>query len=82
MAMSSSLAVGVRVEGNDCAHNKDPSSLFTSIVRTMARASVDRVGCERNVVVGYVVHAIQQPVIDLLPLSVYEMLAVPDMEQR
>lgn len=33
----------------------------------MARVSVDRVGCERDVVVGYVVRAIQQPVIDLLP---------------
>ncbi|CAD6580852.1 MAG: hypothetical protein ASARMPRED_000341 [Alectoria sarmentosa] len=95
MAMSSSLAVEVKVEGKnievlaipvgrvtDVAHSKEPSSFFTPTARTMARACVDRVGCGRQVVTGYVGHAMQKFVIDLLPPIVFEMLVVPTMKDR
>ena len=95
MAMSSSLAVEVKVEGKnievlaipigrvtDCAHNDEPSSFFTPNARTMARACVDRVGCGRKVVVGYVGHAVQKLMIDLLPSFVFDMLVVPNMKER
>ena len=95
MAMSSSLTVEVKVEGQnvevlaipvgrvtDCSHNEEPSSFFTPTARTMARACVDRVGCGRNVVVGYVGHAIQKLIIDLLPSIVFEMLVIPNMKER
>ena len=95
MAMSSSLAVEVKVECKnievlaipigrvtDCAHNKEPSSFFTPVARTMGKACVDRVGCGRPVVVGYIGHAVQKLVIDLLPLFVFEMLVIPTMKER
>lgn len=95
MAMSSSLAVEVKVEAKDievlaipigrvtdCAHNEEPSSFFTPTARTMARACVDRVGCGRPVVVGYIGHAMQKFLIDLLPVFVFEMLVVPAMKVR
>ena len=94
MAMSSSLVVEVKTEGKnievlaipvgrvtDVAHFKEPSSFFTPTARTMARACVDRVGCGRQVVVGYVGHAMQKFVIDLLPSIVFEMLVVPTMKE-
>ena len=95
MAMSSSLTVELKVEGKDievlaipvgrvtdCAHNEEPSSFFTPTARTMARACVDRVGCGRKVVVGYIGHAIQKLMIDLLPSFVFDMLVVPNMKER
>lgn len=95
MAMSSSLTVELKVECKDievlaipigrvtdCAHNEEPSSFFTPTARTMARACVDRVGCGRKVVVGYVGHAVQKLMIDILPSSVFEMLVVPNMKER
>lgn len=95
MAMSSSLAVEVKTERKnievlaipvgrvtDVAHSKEPSSFFTPTARTMARACVDRVGCGRQVVVGYIGHAMQKFVIDLLPSIVFEMLVVPTMKER
>ena len=95
MAMSSSLAVEVKTEGKnievlgipvgrvtDVAHSKEAASFFTPIARTMARACVDRVGCGRQVVVGYVGHAIQKFAIDLLSSVVFETLVVPTMRDR
>lgn len=95
MAMSSSLAVEVKAEGKnievlaipvgrvtDVAHSKEPSSFFTPTARTMAKACVDRVGCGRQVVVGYVGHAMQKFVIDLFPPIVFEMLVLPTMKER
>ena len=95
MAMSSSLAVEVKVEDKnievlaipigrvtDCSHNEEPSSFFTPTARTMGRACVDCVGCGRIVVVGYIGHAIQKLIIDLLPSLVFEMLVVPNMKER
>ena len=95
MAMSSSLAVEVKAEGKnievlaipvgrvtDVAHSKEPSSFFTPTARTMGKSCVDRVGCGRKVVVGYVGHAMQKFVIDMLPSIVYEMLVVPTMKDR
>lgn len=95
MAMSSSLAVEVKAEGKnievlaipvgrvtDVAHNKEPASFFTPTARTMARACVDRVGCGRQVVVGYVGHAMQKFLIDQSPSIVFEMLVVPTMKDR
>ncbi len=95
MAMSSSLAVEVKTERKnievlaipvgrvtDVAHSKEPSSFFTPTARTMARACVDRVGCGRQVVVGYIGHTMQKFVIDLLPSIVFEMLVVPTMKER
>ena len=95
MAMSSSLAVEVKAEGKnievlaipvgrvtDVAHNKERASFFTPTARTMARACVDRVGCGRQVVVGYVGHAMQKFLIDQSPSIVFEMLVVPTMKDR
>ena len=95
MAMSSSLAVEVKAEGKnievlaipvgrvtDVSHTKEPASFFTPTARTVARASVNRVGCGRQRVVGYVGHAMQKFVIDLLPSIVSEMLILPTMRDR
>lgn len=95
MAMSSSLAVEIKAEGKnieilaipvgrvtDVAHSKEPASFFTPTARIMARGCVDRVGCGRKVVIGYVGHAMQKFVIDLLPPIVFEMLVVPTMKDR
>lgn len=95
MAMSSSLAVEVKTEGKnievlaipvgrvtDVAHSREPASFFTPTARIMARGCVGRVGCGRQVVVGYVGHAMQKFVIDLLPSIVFEMLVVPTMKDR
>ena len=48
----------------------------------MGKACVDRVGCGRPVVVGYIGHAMQKLLIDLLPSFVFEMLVVPTMKGR
>ena len=95
VAMSSSLAVEVTVDGKDvevlaipvgrvtgCAHNDEPASFFTPTARIMGKACVDRVGCGRKIVVGYVGHAVQKLLIDLLPSTVFEMLVVPNMKER
>lgn len=95
IAMSTSLAVEIKAEGKnievlaipvgrvtDVAHSKEPSSFFTPTARTMGKACVDRVGCGRRVVVGYVGHAMQKFLIDQLPWIVYEMLVVPTMKDR
>lgn len=95
VAMSTSLAVEVKVERKDIevlavpvgrvtdvAHNKESSSFFTPTARVMGKACVDRVGCGRRVVVGYVGHAMQKFLIDQLPWVVFEMLVVPTMKDR
>lgn len=95
MAMSSSLAVEIKADGKDVeilaipvrritdvGHSKKPASFFTPTAETMARACVDCVGCERQVVVGYVNHDMQKLVIDLLPSIVFEMLVLPTMKER
>ena len=95
MSMSSCLAVEVKAEAKnievlgipvgrvtDVGHNKEDSSFFTPTARTMARACVDRVGCGRYIVVGYIGHAIQKFVVDLSPWIVFEMLVVPTMKDR
>ena len=63
------LAVSVgRV--TDVSHNKKEASFFTPSARTMARAALQRVGCGKSVVVGYVGHAVQKFLVGLLPSSV------------
>ena len=94
-AMSSSLAVEVKAESKnievlaisvgrvtDVAHSREPSSFFTPTARTMAKACVNRVGCGRQVVVGYIGHALQKFVIDVFPTIVFEMLILPTMKAR
>ena len=94
-AMSTSLAVEVKVEGKnidvlvipvgrvtDCAHSKEPSSFFTPVASTMGKACVNRAGCGRSVAVGYVGHAMQKFIVDILPSFVFDMLVVPTMTER
>ena len=93
MAMSSSLAMEIKAEGKDIevlaipigrvtnvSHYKEPYSFFTPTARIIGKSCVDRVGCGRKVVVGYVGHAMQTFVLDLLPSIVYEMLVIPIMK--
>lgn len=95
MAMSSSLAMEIKAEGNnievlaipvgrltDVSHYKEPSSFFKPTARVMGKSCVDRVGCGRKVVVGYVGHAMQTFVLDLFPSIVHEMLVIPIMKAQ
>ena len=43
------------------------TGLFTPSARVMAKAALERVGCGRNVVAGYLPHAIQVSFMDLAP---------------
>ena len=83
MTWSSSLAMELKSEGKnvevlgisvggvtDVSHNKKKASFFTPSAKTMARAALQRVGCGRPVVVGYVGHALQKFFVGLLPASV------------
>ena len=83
MTWSSSLALELKSERRnvevlavsvgrvtDVSHNKQDASFFTPSARTMARAALQRVGCGKPVVVGYVGHAIQKFFVGLLPFSV------------
>ena len=83
MTWSSSLAMELKSEGKnvevlgisvgrvtDVSHNKKEASFFTPSARTMARAALQRVGCGKPVVVGYVGHALQKFFVRLLPASV------------
>lgn len=83
MTWSSSLAMELKSEGKDVevlaitvgrvtdvSHNKKAASFFTPSARTMARAALQRVGCGKPVVVGYVGHAFQRFFVGLLPSSV------------
>lgn len=87
--MSSPLAVEVKAEAKNVevlaitvgrvtavTHSQEPASF------TMARSCAHRVGCGRQVAVGYVGHAMQKFRIDLLPSIVFEMLVVPTMKDR
>ena len=80
MTWSSSLAMELKSEGKsvevlgisvgrvtDVSHNKKKPSFFTPSARTMARAALQRVGCGKPVVVGYVGHALQKFFVGLLP---------------
>ena len=82
MTWSSSLAMELKSEGKnvevlaisigrvtDVSHNKKEASFFTPSARTMARAALQRVGCGKPVVVGYVGHAVQKFFVGLLPSS-------------
>ena len=83
MTWSSSLAMELASEGKnvevlaisigrvtEVSHNKKEASYFTPSARTMARAALQRVGCGKSVVVGYVGHAAQKFLVGLLPSSV------------
>ena len=83
MTWSSSLAMELKSEGRDVevlaisvgrvtdvSHNKKEASFFTPSARTMARAALQRVGCEKSVVVGYVGHAVQKFFVGFLPSGV------------
>ena len=83
MTWSSSLAMELKSEGKnvevlaisvgrvtDVSHNKNDASFFTPSSRTIARAALQRVGCGRPVVVGYVGHALQKFCVGLLPSSI------------
>ena len=80
MTWSSSLAMELKSEGKnvevlgisvgrvtDVSHNKKEASFFTPSARTMARSALQRVGCGKPVVVGYVGHAVQKFFVGLLP---------------
>ena len=83
MTWSSSLALELKSEGKnvevlaivvgrvtEVSHSKVDASFFRPSARTMARAALQRVGCGRPVVVGYVGHAFQKFLVGLLPSSV------------
>lgn len=94
-SMSSSLSVELRVEGKlyieviaipvrkvvETVHMKDPVTFFSPGARTMAKAALQRVGCGRPVVVGYFGHALQKALIDIMPLAVFEALAIPTIQK-
>lgn len=83
MTWSSSLALELKSEGKnvevlaisvgrvtDVSHNKKDASFFTPGARTMAKAALQRVGCGKPVIVGYVGHALQKFLAGLLPFSI------------
>ena len=83
MTWSSSLAMELKSEGKkvevlavsvgrvtDVSHNKKDASFFTPSAGTMAKAALQRVGCGKPVVVGYVGHALQKFLVGLLPFSI------------
>ena len=83
MTWSSSLAMELKSEGKivevlaisvgrvtDVSHNKKDASFFTPSASTMAKAALQRVGCGKPVVVGYVGHALQKFLVGLLPFSI------------
>ena len=85
MTWSSSLGMELKSEGKDVevlavsvgrvtdvSHNKKDASVFTPSARTMARAALQRVGCGRPVVVGYVGHALQKFLVGILPFRATE----------
>ena len=85
MTWSSSLGMELKSEGRnvevlavsvgrvtDVSHNKKDASFFTPSARTMARAALQRVGCGRPVVVGYVGHALQKFLVGILPFRATE----------
>jgi len=94
MSMSACLEVELRIEGKqievlaipvggvtEVSHRGDPATFFTPGARTMARAALGRVGCGRVEVVGYVGHAVQKFVADVLPKGVRESRIVPLMKR-
>lgn len=93
MAWSSSLALEMKAEGKnvevlaipvgkvtEVGHSKDPITFFTPGARTVARAALQRVGCGKAIVVGYVGHAMQKFVLDILPASLFAGVVVPRMK--
>ena len=95
MAWSSSLAVEMKSEGKavevlgiyvgkvtDVTHCKEDASFFTPNARTMAKASLQRVGCRRTVVVGHVGHAMQRFLVGVLPSSVFTSLITSLMKRK
>ncbi len=95
-SMSSCLSVELRVQGRsdievlailvgqvvDTSHTKEPATFFKPPARTMAKAALRRVGCGRAVVVGYLGHAIQKALIDIMPISFFESLVLPTMSKK
>ena len=81
MAFNDCLQAEMRVEGHDIevlgivvgsvlteGRGSDiTTGLFTPSARVMAKAALERVGCGRNVVAGYLPHAIQVSFMDLAP---------------
>lgn len=74
------LAVPVGKVTNTGSNSKDPVDFFTPDARTMARAALGRVGCGKAEVIGYIGHAVQQFVSDLLPDWVRESVMVAVMK--
>jgi 17beta-estradiol 17-dehydrogenase / very-long-chain 3-oxoacyl-CoA reductase len=60
----------VPVTVTDVSFRKEPPSLAQPDIRTFARASLQKVGCGRNVVTGYWVHGLMATIVDSLPESV------------
>ncbi len=82
MAFSSNLAAEMKAEGRDVevlgilvgnVQTEGRQGLSTSIMtpsgRTMASAALERVGCGRSVVPGYLPHALQKATMDCLPAA-------------
>ncbi|KAL6719692.1 hypothetical protein ACLMJK_001613 [Lecanora helva] len=94
MCMSACLDIEMRSEGHriealgipvgnvtDVAHKKDPATFFTPDARTMARATLARVGCGKAIAIGYAGHAVQKFWLGLLPNAVVESFIVPNMKR-
>ena len=92
MAWSRSLAVELKDQGKnvevlavsvgkvtEVGHYNETATFFTPGARTMAKATLQRVGCGKDVVVGYVGHALQLLVIGILPASVFASVVTPHM---
>ncbi len=88
MTCSTILAREAVVEGRDvevigirvgevtagAVHKDGEATVFRPSTRTMARATLARVGCGRPVVVGYLGHAVQNAFVELLPGPLLEWL--------
>ena len=48
----------------------------------MAKAALARVGCGREVVVGYFWHAVQIAFLEIMPVSLIHGIVAPTMQKR
>lgn len=92
---SKSLSMEMRAEGKDVevlgisvgqvtsvSHRDNPPSFFGPDARTMAAASLDRVGCGRMVVVGFWTHALQKAFVDFMPQFIVTRLITSMMREQ